>query len=107
MRWNVEKPQYKVEISLHARQMLSFHIQFVTQVNPDAARRTKERIISAVRSLEQMPERHPFFNEEFIPTNKYHKMFVDKWYLVLYQVKDQTVYVDYVIDCRQDYGWLL
>jgi hypothetical protein len=25
----------------------------------------------------------------------------------LYQVKDQAVYVDYIVDCRQDYGWLL
>ncbi|HHY30897.1 MAG TPA: type II toxin-antitoxin system RelE/ParE family toxin, partial [Syntrophaceticus sp.] len=49
----------------------------------------------------------PFLESEFIPPNKYHKMFVEKWYLILYQVKDQTVYVDYIVDCRQDYGWLV
>ena len=35
------------------------------------------------------------------------QMFVEKWYLVLYQIKGQTVYIDYIIDCRQDYRWLL
>jgi len=54
-----------------------------------------------------MPERFPFLKAEFIPPNKYHKIFVAKCYLVLYQIKGQTVYVDYIIDCRQDYGWLM
>ena len=27
---------------------------------------------------------HPIF--EFIPLNKYHKMFVEKWNLILYQI---------------------
>lgn len=46
-------------------------------------------------------------NAEFIPLNKYHKMFVEKRYLILYQIKDRKVYVDYIVDCRQDYGWLI
>jgi hypothetical protein len=62
--------------------------------------------MDAIRSLAIMPERFPFLTAEFIPLNKYHKMFVKKYYLVLYQIKDQTVYVDYIADCRQDYGWL-
>lgn len=61
--------------------------------------------MDAIRSLKEMPERFPFLEAEFIPYNKYHKMFVEKWYLILYQIKDQTVYVDYIVDCRQDYGW--
>jgi hypothetical protein len=35
------------------------------------------------------------------------EIFIEKWYLILYQIKDQTVYVDYIVDCRQDYGWLV
>lgn len=63
--------------------------------------------MDAIRSLSTMPERLSFLNGEFIPLNKYHKMFVEKWYLVLCQIKDQTVYVDYIVDCRQDYSWLV
>ncbi len=42
-----------------------------------------------------------------MPANKYHKMFVANWYLILYQIQDDTVYVDYILNCRKGYGWLL
>ena len=54
-----------------------------------------------------MPQRFPFFQEAYIPTNRYHKMFVAKWYLILYQIQDDTVFIDYILDCRQDYSWLI
>ena len=102
-----KKPQYKVIVSDRARQMLAGHVRFLAQKSPTAARRAKNELMGAIRSLSTMPERFPFLNTEFIPPNKYHKMFIEKWYLILYQIKDQTVYVDYIVDCRQDYGWLV
>ena len=51
-----------------------------------------------------MPYRYPFFEDVFIPAIKYRKMFVKKWYFVLYQVIDDVVYLDYIIDCRKDYN---
>lgn len=102
-----KKPQYKVIVSDRARQMLAGHIRFLAQKSPATARRTKNELMNAIRSLSTMPERFPYLNAEFIPLNKYHKMFAEKRYLILYQIKDQTVYVDYIVDCRQDYGWLL
>ena len=102
-----KKPQNKVIVSDRARQMLVGHVRFLAQKSPTAARKIKNDLLDAIRSLQQMPQRFPFLESEFIPPNKYHKMFVEKWYLILYQVKDQTVYVDYIVDCRQDYGWLV
>ena len=87
--------------------MLAGHDRFLEQKSPSTARETKYDLMDAIRFLYQMPERFPFLDAEFIPLNKYHKMFVEKWYLILYQIKDQTVYVDYIVDCRQDYGWLV
>jgi plasmid stabilization system protein ParE len=102
-----KKPQYEVIVSDRARQMLAVHVRFLAQKSPSAARRTKNELVDAIRSLSTMPERFPFMNAEFIPLNKYHKMFVRKWYLILFQIKDQKVYVDYIVDCRQDYGWFI
>ena len=68
---------------------------------------TLPEIMAAMRSLRQMPQRFPYFEELYITPNKYHKMFVEKWYLVLYQIQDDTVYVDYILDCRKDYSWLI
>ena len=102
-----KKPQNKVIVSDRARQMLAGHVRFLAQKSPTAARKIKNDLLDAIRSLQQMPQRFPFLESEFIPPNKYHKMFVEKWYLILYQIKDQTVYVDYIVDCRQNYGWLV
>lgn len=99
--------KYKVIVSDRAKQMLGTHIRFMAQVNKEAAIAKKKELITAMRSLESMPQWFPFFEESYIPPNKYHKMFVEKWYLILYQIKDNTVYVDYILDCRKDYSWLM
>jgi plasmid stabilization system protein ParE len=102
-----KKHQYKVIVSDRSRKLLVNHIRFRAQKSPFATRELKNKLMDSIRFLHQMPERFPFLEAEFIPPNKYHKMFVEKWYLILYQIKDQTVYVDYIVDCRQDYGWLV
>ena len=99
--------KYKVIVSDRAKRMLGAHIRFIAQVNKDAASTKKKEIITAIRSLNHMPQRFPFFEEAYIPQNKYHKMFIEKWYLVLYQIQDDTVYVEYIVDCRKDYNWLI
>ena len=99
--------KYKVIVSDRAKRMLGAHIRFMAQVNKDAAGTKKKEIITAIRSLNHMPQRFPFFEEAYIPPNKYHKMFIEKWYLVLYQIQDDTVYVEYIVDCRKDYNWLI
>ncbi len=99
--------RYSVIISDRAKSMLGVQLKFIARVNKDAALKTKEDLIDAIRSLQQMPQRFPFFEAPYIPPNKYHKLFVPKWYLVVYQIRDDTVYVDYIVDCRKDYGWLL
>ena len=102
-----ESRRYKVIVSDRAKRMLGTHIRFMAQVNKDAAKAKKKEIMPAMRSLCQIPQRFPFFEELYITPNKYHKMFIEKWYLVLYQIQDDTVYVDYILDCRKDYSWLI
>lgn len=62
-------PQYKVIVSDRARQMLAGHVHFLAKKNPSAARKIKNELMDAIRSLYQMPERFPFLNAEFIPLN--------------------------------------
>ena len=98
---------YEVVISNKAKEMLGKHIRFLAQVNKTAAKEKKREIILAIESLRDNPNRYPFLNVPYITQDKYHKMFVEKWYLIIYQVKDKVVYVDYVLDCRKDYKWLI
>ena len=99
-----DSKRYKVIVSDRAKRMLGTHIRFMTQVNKQVT--AKKEIMTAMRSLSQMPQRFPFFEEPYITPNKYRKMFIEKWYLVLYQIQDDVVYVDYILDCRKDYSWL-
>ena len=99
--------RYKVIVSDRASSMLYRHIAFIGNVSKDSARKTKDKIISAIKKLKEDAEIYPFLENEYIPRNKYHKCVVDKRYMVLYQIKDNTVYVDYIVDTRQDYSWLL
>ncbi len=99
--------KYKVIVSDKAKQMLGTHIHFLAVVDKNAAKKKKEQIINVLRSLSEMPQRFPFFEEMFIPPNKYRKMYIESWYIVLYQIKEDVVYVDYILDCRKDYSWLL
>lgn len=103
----MEEPKYNVIVSDRARQMLGQQIRFMATISTSAAQKTQKSLVEAMRSLETMPGRFPFLDEDYLPKNKYHKMFVEKWYLVLYQIRDNNVYVDWVVDCRQDYQWLL
>lgn len=99
--------KYKVIISPEAQRLMGNCVLFLAEKDRTAAIALKERFVEEIRKLDHLPKRYPFFNERYIPANKYHKMFVEKYYLILYQIKDDTVYVDYVVDCRQDYKWLL
>ncbi|CFW97848.1 Toxin-antitoxin system, RelE/ParE toxin family [Syntrophomonas zehnderi OL-4] len=86
-----KKHQHKVIVSDRARQMLAGHVHFLAQKNLPATRKVKNDLMDAINSLYQMPERFPFLEADFIPPNKYHRMLAGKRYLILYQIKDQTV----------------
>ena len=103
----MKKGPYQVIVSDRAKRMLGTHIRFLAQVNKRAAISKKEEIMTALKSLSHMPNRFPFFEGDSILPNKYHRMFIENGYLVLYQIRDDTVYVDYILDCRKDYEWLI
>jgi len=99
--------RYNIVISDKARKQIGQHVLFVSNVNKESARKLKVRIINQLGSLSEMPRRYPYLNVENIEKNHYRKMPLENWYLVIYHIIDNTVFIDYVLDCRQDYGWLL
>lgn len=99
--------KYTIIVSDKASDMLQKHIAFIANVSKKAARDQKKEIVDAINRLKEDANIYPFFENEFIPKNKYHKYVISKRYIILYQIKDDVVYVDYIIDTRQDYSWLL
>ena len=102
-----QQNKYHVIVSERATQMLVSHVAFLAQVSPEAAERLTAEFEKAAKSLEQMPQRCPWLKGEYIPKNAYRFILFENRYMLILQIVDHTVYADYVVDCRQDYGWLI
>lgn len=97
---------YQVVVSAHATQMLVSHAAFLAQVSEDAARSFVAEFEKAAKSLETMPKRCPWLTGEYIPKNAYRFLLFAKRYMIVFQMEDNTVYADLVVDCRQDFQGL-
>ena len=104
---DINKKLYQVIISEKATEMLIQHVRFVAKVSQAAANSLRIEIITASKSLQEFPERNSWLGDPLLAENKYRKMIISKRYLLIYQIKSDTVYIEYILDCRQDYQWLL
>ena len=99
--------KYKVIIQDPATEMLEQHARFLAQVSETAAHRLVDDFVTKARTLETMPERCPWLFDALIPEHKYRKLLFDKYYMLIFQIAEDCVFVDAMVDCRQDYIWLL
>jgi len=79
----------------------------LAQVSEKAAQNLIEKFNSSAKSLEKSPDRNSWLSDLAVPINKYRKLLLCNRYLLIYQIKKDTVYVDFMVDCRQNYEWLL
>jgi len=98
---------YKIIVSDRATDMLIQHVRFMAQISLQAADKLRAEIIEAAKSLENFPERNSWLSDPVLPASKYRKMIINKRYLLIYQIRVDSVYIEYILDCRQDYQWLL
>lgn len=95
--------RYQVIVSPPAARMMVFHADFLAGASIEAAEKLLAEFQKTADSLSELPERGRRLAEEYIPFHKYRCFVFHKWYLLICQVIDNTVYVDYVIDGRQDH----
>jgi plasmid stabilization system protein ParE len=98
---------YTVKITETAWDLLISHARFLANVSVPAANKLIDAFVEMTDSLAAMPERNPWLGHGAIPFQKYRKLLFGKHYMALYQIQENTVYVTAVMDCRQDYVWLL
>lgn len=102
-----QQNKHRMIVSERATQMLVSNAAFLAQVSPEAAERLTAEFEKAANSLERMPQRCPWLTGEYIPRNAYRFILFEKRYMIIFQIVDDIVYADYVVDCRQDYSWLI
>ena len=92
---------YEIKVSQVARDQMYSHVSFLSNVSEEASLSLKKTFVESIKSLEKHPERFSFYDNFAIPLERYRKMLVSPYYLVLYEVASKVVYVDYIIDTRQ------
>lgn len=102
-----QQNRYRVIVSERATQMLVSHAAFLAQVSPEAAEQLTAAFEETANFLEVTLQRCPWLTGEYIPKNAYRFILFEKRYMLIFQIADDIVYADYVVDCRQDYEWLM
>ena len=97
--------KYDVITSRRADKMLLSHTEFLAQMSPAAAQRMYASYKKAISLLKVNPFQFPFADEldaPDIPPEMFRKCLFFKRYKALYLVEGSTVYIDAIIDCRQE-----
>ena len=94
--------KYHVLVSGKARDMLFEHARFLAQVSVQAAEKLFDQFEDRVSSLEEMPERCAYYDNPFVQPRKYRKLFLGSNLLILFQIIDNTVYIELIIDGRAE-----
>jgi plasmid stabilization system protein ParE len=98
---------YTIKITETAWEMLIAHARFLVNVSVSAANGLIDAFVETTDSLTSMPERNSWLENKAFPFQKYRKILFGKHFMALYEIQGNIVYINAVVDCRQDYGWLL
>jgi len=96
-----DEPKFNVVIDPAANDRMYEHIEFVARVSERAATRLLDDLIKDMRSLESMPYRNPVYNRPYLPGGKYRYLVSNERYLIVYQIENNTVFIDDIQDSRQ------
>ena len=97
-----ENPKNSVLVSGRARDMLYEHACFLAQVSVKAGEEQFDQFEEKITSLEEIPERCSYYYNPYIRSGKYQKLALGNYLLILFQVVNNTVYIDLIIDARAE-----
>jgi plasmid stabilization system protein ParE len=96
---------YTAIIYRRADRMLTSHTEFLARVSTTNARKLIADFHAAIKTITGNPLLYPFADDtdaDNIPPNKYRKCLFHDRYKALYWIEGNHVYIDAIIDCRQD-----
>jgi len=101
----MSQQKYSVRVAERADRMLILHTEFLARVSPYAARRLLMDFKKLIKRLEDNPLMFPFADEvdvPNIPLETYRKCLLNKRYKTIFLIEGNDVYIDVIIDCRQE-----
>jgi len=99
------RKKHKVIIAERADKMLLSHTEFLARVSTTAARKLITDFKNIMNNLSMNPLQYPYADEvdaPGVPPNKYRKCVFSGRYKALFLVEGNNVYIDAIIDCRQE-----
>ena len=99
----VDMEKHRVILATRVRFQLLQHASFLSRVSPPAAKRFRQAFSKIIERLKENPFQFPVdpvFTELNLP---YRDALFEGRYKVLFTIEKDIVYVDSVIDCRQQF----
>ena len=93
--------EYTVVVDPAVNDRMYDHFEFLAKVSESAAERLLDNLVEDMYSLKHLPYRNPVFNRPFLKIGKYRYMVSCEKYLIVYQIVDDIVFVDDILDSRQ------
>jgi len=98
----IDEMQYRVRIAPSAVDRMEEHFEFLAQVSSSAADKLRLELKKDIQSLQVMPYRNPSYRKCYLQPEKYRYLISQKRYRIIYQIVENTVFVDDIQDCRQN-----
>lgn len=98
---------YTVIATPVAQRMLINHARFLAAVSEEAAEKLIDEFEKKEISLQTFPHRGSWLSDPHLPQRKYRKLVLQEHYLLIYQIKGKLAYIHAVLDCRQNFDWLI
>lgn len=90
---------YNIDIDKDAINMLVDHVSFLKRVSYKAASRLNIEFYEGVQRIIENPYGYTYLDEN----KTYRKYIFYKRYLIIYLVEKNIIYIDYIVDTRQNY----
>ncbi len=96
------KKTYNVILDPYVKLQLDNHIRFATNVSSKFAKAIRDNFYKVLHELSNSPDRYPLWYPDFKLSKPYRKVLIKKRYSLLFYISNDTVFVDYLLDCRMD-----
>ena len=94
--------KYNVHITERCFNSLEKHTQFIANVSINAAENFRKEFLLTVNGLETSPARNVAVRLRIAPDLIYHRALIGKYHAILYEIQSQDIYIDLVVDLRQN-----
>jgi len=94
--------KYKIRVTPAVNDKMTGHFEFLARGSENAAHKLLDELIKDIKLLETNPQINPYLDRPYIEPGKYRYKLSYGRYRIVYQIANDTVFIDDIQDCRQD-----